>query len=494
MPLTFDNIPSGIRTPGQFLEFSNARAVQGSEQHIALIIAQRLAAGTVAALVPTLVPSGELAETYFGAGSHAAEMCRAFKRANGATPLWVIALNDAGGSVARTVTLTVTGPATAAGTIVLYIAGRRVTVAVASGAVQNTIATNINAAIQAHSDYGRMPVTSAVATNVVTLTFRNKGTVANGVDTRLNYQQGESLPAGVAVVIAQGVAGSGDPDITTATAVIGDVHYHTIASALPDSTNANALAAFLATKWGPTIQQDAQGFIGVLGNLSALQTIGDAFNSPHLTAFEIGGLLANSPTPSYIAAANVAAVDAREASNTINPGRPRQTLALTEVLPPAAGDRFSREERDTLLYSGIATHKVVAGAVQIERLITTYQTSPAALPDASYLDVERLRTLAQMRSEVRAMVAGKYPRHFLADDGTLYDSGMPVVTPSTITAELIALARSWEGRAMLENIEQFIADLLVERDATDKSRLNYRLAPDLTDGFRVGAGQIQFQP
>jgi DNA-binding GntR family transcriptional regulator len=78
---------------------------------------------------------------------------------------------------------------------------------------------------------------------VVTLTFRNKGTVANGVDVRLNYQQGESLPAGVGIVIAQGVAGSVDPDINTAIAVIGDVHYHTVATSLADINEAFASAA-----------------------------------------------------------------------------------------------------------------------------------------------------------------------------------------------------------------------------------------------------------
>lgn len=490
--VSFDAIPSDIRTPGQFIEVSNARAIGGAE-HRALIIAQILAAGSVDQATPTLVPSGDLAETYFGAGSQAAEMARAFKAANPSTELWAIGLDDAGGSAAHTRTLTVTGPATADGTVYLYIGGRRITLAVASGDAQNAIAAALNAAYQAHKDYARMPFTSAVDTNVVTLTARNKGTVAAGIDVRLNYQQGESLPAGVGIAIAAGVAGSGDPDITDALDVIGDVQYHTIISSLADETNVDALVAHLNAKWGPMEQKEGHAFVGASDDLSGLQTIGALYNSQFLTVCGFGGLSAGSPTPVYVAAAVAGAVDAFQ--TPIDPLRPRQTLPLPGVLPPAQGDRFSREERETLLRSGIATFTVDAGGnVLIERLITTYQESPAGVPDTSYLDVETLRTLAFLRWDVRTYIQGKYPRHKLADDGTLFDPGQAVVTPSTIKAELIARSDLWERRALIENRDQFIEDLLVQRNQSDPNRLDFRICPDLANGFRVGAGQIQFLP
>lgn len=490
--VSFNEIPSDVRTPGQFLEINNARAPSSPAQHVALVIGQRLAAGTVAEAVPTLVPNASAGETYFGIGSHIAEMLRVFKAVNPYTEVWAIAVDDDGGSTARQVTLSVTGPATAGGTIYLYIGGRRVTVSVASGDAATVIATAINTAIQGHTDYARMPFSSEVATNVVTLTARNAGTVANQVDVRLNYLQGESLPAGVGVAIAQSVAGAVDPSVTTATDVIGDVQYHTIATSLNDTTNVAALVTFLESRWDAMVEKDGQAFVGTQGNLSTLQTYGGNFNSFVLTAFETGGLAANSPTPPYLAAANVAAVDAHQTN--LDPARPRQTLELSQVLPPAAGDQFSREERDTLLRNGIATHRVVQGKVQIERLITTYQTSPAGAPDTSYMDITRPRTLAYLRYDLRTYLQNKYPRHKLADDGTLFDPGQAVVTPNTIKSEILSRARVWERAALIENLEQFKTDLIVERDATDKERINYVLAPDLVNGFRVGAGQIQFIP
>lgn len=491
--VSFESIPAGIRTPGQFVEISNARASSGGAQHVALLIGQILAAGTVSESVPTLVPSKELGETYFGAGSHLAEMCRAFKEANPSTELWAIGLNDADGATVHTRLLTVIGTASAAGTICLYIGGRRVALTVASGDGQEDIASALDAAIKAHKDYARMPFTSSVDTNVVTLTAKNKGSVANGIDVRVNYLQGESLPAGVSVVIASGVLGAGDPDITDALDVIGDVQYHTIASSLADQTNVTALTDFLLGKWGPLEQQAGQAFIAASGNLSALQSQGALYNTQFLTIWETGGLTAGSPTPTYVAAAAVAAIDAFH--TVLDPIRPRQTLRVPGVMPPAQGDRFSREERDTLLNSGIATHIVDAGGnVLIERLITTYRTSPAGVPDTSYLDVETMRGLDYLRTDWRNYIQGKYPRHKLANDGTLYAPGQAVVTPATIRAEAIARSSLWEQMALIENREQFIESLVVQRNATDPNRLDYVLVPDLANGFRVGAGQIQFLP
>lgn len=490
MALSFDQIPASVRTPDQFIEVSNALAVQSAQRHVALAIGQRLSTGSVAEAVPTLVPSPELGETYFGIGSHVAEMCRVFKKVAPTVELWVIAVDDAGGGVANTRTLTFTNTATAAGVIYLYIGGRRITVSIASGAVQNDIAAAVNTAIQAHLQYARMPFTSGVATNVVTLTARNKGTVTNEVDVRINYQQGESLPTAVALAIAVGTPGSTDPVISTALDVVGDVQYHTIFTSFSTQTPIDLLVTHQIAKWDAMTQQDGHAYFALDDTLSNLTTAGALYNSPYITQFEIGGVVKGSPTPNFIAAANIAAVGAFQ--TTLHPARPLQTLPLSEVLPPAAGDQFDRTERETLLNIGVATHKIVGREVQIERMITTYQTSPAGAEDISYLDSETLRTLAFLRWDTHTLLSLKYPRHMLADDGTLYDPGTAVVTPSTVKAELIARARIWERNALIENIEQFKTDLLVERDGTDNNRLNYRLVPDLMNGFRVGAGQIQF--
>lgn len=491
MSVSFNTIPIDIRTPGQYIEFDNSRAVQGTpaQPHIALIVGQQLATATVAEQTPTLVGSSDAGESYFGVGAQVSEMIRAYKKANPATELWAIGLDDAGAATAGTQTITVTGDATADGVLVLYIAGHRIEAVVTDGDALGDVAATLNAAILAYTDYARLPFTTAVALGVVTLTARNKGTVANGIDVRLNYLQGELTPAGITVAIAAGVAGATDPAMSDAITAMGDVQYHTIISALADATSLTALKAELLTRWGPMEQKEGHAFVGAIGTQSTLTTLGNTHNSQFLTIMSGGGAGGNSPTPTYDIAAIAGAVDSAEP----DPARPRQTLVMTGMLPPEPDHRFERTERNILLTDGISTNYVDGGGlVRIERIITTYQTNPLAVADPSYLDVTTLRTLYRLRYDVRTRIALKYPRHKLANDGTLFDPGQAVVTPSSIRAELISLFRSWESSGLVEGGVQFKEDLIVERSSSDVNRVDMRMSPDLMNQFRVFAGQIQF--
>ncbi|OHD24768.1 MAG: hypothetical protein A2Y38_07740 [Spirochaetes bacterium GWB1_59_5] len=166
---------------------------------------------------------------------------------------------------------------------------------------------------------------------------------------------------------------------------------------------------------------------------------------------------------------------------------------LTGLMPVAEGVRRTAEERGLLLYDGIATHTVDAGGlVRIEREITMYQQNAFGVEDVSYLDVNTPATLSYLRYSLRARITQKYPRHKLADDGTAFGPGQAIVTPNTIRAELVALFQDWERAGLVENIEQFKAELVVERDAADRNRINVLAPPDLVNQFRIFAAQIQF--
>jgi phage tail sheath gpL-like len=60
-------------------------------------------------------------------------MAKAIFAANKFTETWIGVFDDNGAGVAATGTITVTGPATAAGTISLYLGGTLISVPVASG-------------------------------------------------------------------------------------------------------------------------------------------------------------------------------------------------------------------------------------------------------------------------------------------------------------------------------------------------------------------------
>jgi phage tail sheath gpL-like len=253
-----------------------------------------------------------------------------------------------------------------------------------------------------------------------------------------------------------------------------------------DSTNLGKLETLMSGRWGPMVMKEGHAFVAAAGTHGALSTLGDSRNSPHLTIMAAG----KSPSPVYVWAAVAAAVDAYEP----DPARPRQTLPLPGLLPPALAERYTRDERNLHLFDGISTTVADAGGqVLIERLITTYKTNGLGVEDISYLNVETLRTLAYLRLSVRARIGLKFPRHKLANDGTRYGAGQAIVTPKDIATELIALFGEWEAAGLAEDIAQFKRDLVVQRNDADPDRLDAVIPPNTINQFRVFAAQIAFR-
>lgn len=487
--ITFGSVPTNLRVPFVSVEFDTSRAQQGAAllPYRVLLIGQKTASGSWTANTLQRVTTVDQVISGAGRGSMLHRMAAAYFANNRATETWIGVLSDNGSGVAATGTLTVTGPATAAGTLSLYLGGTLVSVAVASGDAQNTIAAAINAAINANTD---LPVTSTVATNVVTVAFRHKGEVGNDFDMRLNYQDGEKTPAGVAVAVVAMASGTTNPVLSTLITALGDNWYQILALPYKDATSLTAIETEMASRFGPLRMIDGMAITSAAGTQGTLGTLGDSRNSPHLCIAAQPGK--NPVTPPMEFAAAVAGVVALSAAD--DPGRPFQTLAVRAVKPPAEADRFTFTERNLELYDGVSTSTVAAGGVvQIERLVTTYQTSASGAPDTSYLDVTSMLTLLYLRYSFRALVQGKYPRHKLANDGTRFGAGQAVVTPKLVKAECVGWFRTMEERGLVENFDQFVNDLVVERNASDPNRIDILLPPDLINGLVVTAAQIQFR-
>lgn len=489
--ISFNTIPASFRTPGQHIEFDASRALSGlpAIENRVLLIGQKLAAGTAAALTIAPVGSASQAMALFGRGSQLARMAAAYFLADGFSEVHAIALDDAGGATKATGTLTLTGPATAAGTAALWIAGERIPVGVASGDTAAAIATSVVAAITARPD---LPVTAAVGgapnQHVVTLTARNGGTNGNDIDLRHSHAAGEALPAGVGLVIAAMAGGATDPVLGPVWPVLGDNHYRTIVLGQTDATTLASAVNELNDRAGSARMLESIGYGARRGTQGQLAAFGAALNSELVSVLGIG----SSPTCPCQAAAIYAA--ACGYYSAIDPARPLQTLELKGLIAPKVEVRFTRAQRELLLRDGISTFTVTqAGTCLIERAITTYQVDAFGLADASFLDLETPLTLFYLRASLRARIAQKFPRHKLANDGTRYAAGQAIVTPSTIRAELLALAREWEEAGLVENLDRYKADLIVERDASDPNRINALVPPDIVNQFRAFAAKVQFR-
>lgn len=441
---------------------------------------------TVAAATPVRVLKGQQHD-FFGVGSVAAKMLTAYFKANETTETWACCLADAASGTHATCAVTFTAQATDDGTVYFYIGGERITLALTSADAVATLAANLATAINAIPE---LPCYAYSAAGVCTLVAKNAGTLANGILVQSNFYLGEKNPDGLAYTIGgsgQFASGATDPTTSSVITAIGDVQYDYFIHPFTDATNLTALENELEARWGPMTQIEGLAFGAYRSTVAGLSTFGNTRNSP----FQVILGLVSEPTNPFEAAAILAGIAAYYLE--IDPARPLQRLKLVGMIAAHQEDQMNRAERDVVLTDGVATlYSMQDGTCWIERAVTTYQTSPAGIPDVSYLDVETLATLAYLRYAVRSRVLLRFPRHKLASDSTFVPPGQAVATPSSVRAEIVGLMYELQDSGIVESVDSWKAKVLVERNANDVNRLDMLLPADITNQFRVLAGSIPF--
>jgi hypothetical protein len=250
-------IPSTERIPGvyQRVQLQRQGGLAPLEQSI-LLIGYRLAASASDNDNTAIrITSRSQSQSLFGAGSMLDLMVReAFKSGRLALfdsvrggPPNVYAMPIAGpvaASVAATQTLTLSGTATAAGILVAYIGPETFTVQVLSGETAAEVAAKLEAAIDLRAP--EMMFTAGVASAVVTLTARHIGTVGNDL---VSYIDTRDTP-GITAVVAAGIAGTGDVDLTTPLSNSLSDDYNAIVVPQFDASTQALLAPHVVTAWG----------------------------------------------------------------------------------------------------------------------------------------------------------------------------------------------------------------------------------------------------
>lgn len=488
MAISFNQIPLNLNTPGAFVEFDASRAVRGLQAmpHDVLIIAQKTTGGSATVEVPHLVKSADEARALGGQHSQAYQMVKAYKEIDSLTPVWVIFQSDNGSGVPATGSFVISGTATEAGETPLYISGRRVSVAIPTGMTAAQWETAALAALALEAD---LPVAcTANAGTGVDVTAVNDGTQGNDIRIGVALQPGERVPAGLSFTLTQPASGATDVSYTNVITAMADDQYHTVVCGLNSSTALGAIVTEIESRWGPMRAIEGHAFAAGNDSQANLTTTGNGFNSANLTyvGYENSAL---APAP-WEVAARAAAYSALGAQT--DPVRAFTGLNL-QVAAAHRGSRFTRAQRDTLLTDGISTVMAASdGRMLIERLVTTYQTNSLAIPDKALRDLTVVRGLAFLRFTLRARITSKFNRFKLADDGNEVP-GQPMVTPSIIKTEILAWFKDLQALGVVENFEQFAAELIVERDISDPNRVNCILPPDIVNNFLIFAGQIAFK-
>lgn len=486
--VSFSYLPQNLRVPLFWVEFDNSQAGVNQDTQRALLIGISAVSNPVA---PVYIASVAQAISLFGQGSMLHRMVAAYRANDPFGELWALPVANPSGGAIATGSIVVTGPATAAGTLALYVAGQLVQVPVASGDSATVIAASIATALNAAAD---LPVSATSSTGTVTVTSDLKGVAQNGIDLRLNYLStlgGEALPAGVTVAITALSGGTGTADLSGVAAALGDVDYDFIISGFSDTSSLTTLATIMADnagRWGYASQLYGHVFAAAVDTSANLLTLGASRNNQHTTIW--GSYHLPTPTWEFAAAMTAAVIPSLKA----DPARPLQTLSVNGVLAPAPVDRFTKTVQQSLLTTGIALPSYARdGSVSVLRAVTTYQLNKFGQADQSYLDVETLFTLMAVTRRLRAAVTQKFPRSKLADDGTRLGFGQPVVTPSIIRGEMIAQYATMGQDGLTENTDAFAKGLIVIRNDQDPSRADVLFDPYLVSGLRIFAVLNQFR-
>ena len=483
MPISFNEIPNNTKVPLFYAEFDNSRASTALGAGLeALLIGQKLTAGTIGNAVPVEVNSVEQAKTFFGKGSMLARMAeKYFINNNGKNSVTCIAAAEPSGS-ALSVAVAFTGTTSAAGVVNLYAGGRRYQTAIPAGTNAAGSASAVTLTIGADTE---SVFTAAVSGHTLTLTHKQVGTANNSTAVELNYYDNDVFPTGVTATATR-TAGTGDVNLNSVINALPDKAFRLIACPFTNTSALTAMQTELADRFGIR-QLDGYAIHAKKDTLADLTTFGDTLNSQFTTIVGYDGGLEDE------AEWAAAVVGATMAPAQEDPARPFQTLQLKGLVAPQPVDLFSRVNRESLLTSGIATFFTSPnGDALIERLVTTFKRNQFGSPDNSYMDLNTLLTLALIRNEVKTMTESKYPRHKIGNDGQIYGLGQAIITPKTYKTELVALASSWVERAYIEDLDTFKTNLIVQRNTVDPNRLDVLMPPDLVNQLRIVGVKIQF--
>lgn len=453
------SIPASNRRPGAYNEFKFLPA-GGSLLTIPnrmVIVAEKSAAGTADAELPTQVFDENDADTKAGKGSFAALMARvAFAQiklsssppaTGGPCEVWICPTIAPAGGAAAVSTITTTGPATESGNLVLRIAGRVVTVGVTKDDVANTIAAAIEAQLDAMTT--TLPITAGVAGAVVTCTNLTKGVNGNDV-----VYETISKPAGVGVAFAQTVPGTGTAPIANPLAALYDKKYEAICLNNHVTGDAATILVDVASRWGYAQMNYGFVFLGERGSLGTAQTLEASYNDfrVHVISCE------NTPSlPGELAVAVGVAMCSRELPNANLDG---ERLAL---VPPTAQYAYIDSEVQSALNGGVTPLTPDGPFLKIERLVTTQITLNSALFEP-LRDTQYPRTAAYVAEQVQAGFLAGFRQEVLDDDPE--DDVLKRIRDMVIDRH-----RAMQKRKILRDVDSFIDDIRAEIADTPVGRV-----------------------
>ncbi|MEN5084259.1 phage tail sheath subtilisin-like domain-containing protein [Bosea sp. TWI1241] len=448
-----------------------------------IYIAQKFAGGAAAVSVPVLVASELEADRLFGAGSDLARMCRNGMLNRPSGEYWAAPMPDPTGAGAATgkIALAALPGGGIAGPCIVEIGGVQVVSAATRADTLDQIGTAFAAAISAA--LVEVEATYDDDDNEVLLTARHPGALGNDIDVYVPPQ--DNAIAAIATVTPM-TGGTGTPteaQWTTLLAGLGDEEFDTWGQPWADTVSLNAIKAEMDARWHDNQQIYGHMITAKKASVGALSGLGSARNNSHESIIGFYG----SPTGPQLWCSSAAAISSFHLtdSGAGEISRPLRTLALAGVKPPRNRiDRFTKSNKETLLYDGISTFDVTRdGTVQIDRIITTYSQSPAGAIDWTWLNINQIYQAMFVVRSIRNAVLNAHGRQGLASTDR-FDLEA-ITTPAEARATLIHEYVRLEAEGVVENSALFAQLVQVVRNGVEPDMLDVYLPFDVVNQLHV---------
>lgn len=313
--------------------------------------------------------------------------------------------------------------------------------------------------------------------------------VGNHIDVRTRKSTEDTLPGTLAIAVATGIAGTGNPDVQPLLDAIANEWFTDIGMAWDDAANLGVLANDLVERYKAMGKKDAHAYVGHRGTYGELGTKGALTNCQHITP--IGAK--NAYQAPWEWAASACGLATFHLTN--DPARQLRSLVLPGIDAPEPTDCFTETERDLLLRQGISTwNRLSDGSVVLERVVTAYKVSNLGVSDPAWLDIMVPKTLTRIRYDWSAYVSLMYPRHKLApDDSVAANNNDVVVTPRRMHGSWGARCKLYERQAWIIDVSRTLEQSRFEIDESDKNRLNGQQRINIIGNLMVLAAALEFE-
>lgn len=487
MAITFSQVPANAAASATPVELEAVNRGGGSPliQHKVLVLGQYNSGKSPTANVPQRILNVEDSWDRYGRGSLLAAMIERVLASRGGVEVYALPLADDVSGVAASGSFALTGTASASGTLALYVAGRRIEVAIASGDTATAAGDKVEAAINANLD---LPVTASNTTGTVTVTARWEGEAGNQIDLDDSRRDTDAVPAGLALTVNAMSSGATNPVLTTALGNLGDTWYTELVVPYLDATSIAAVEAAGVTRADAMVNRPFAGIYGYTDTVANLLTALDSRNSEWTSIVPVHG----SPTPAYEIAAAAAGVLAAVQQN--NPNRPVKNRVLPGV---SAGDSNDQtyDTRDSVVKAGGShTYNLPDGQVVIGDMVTTRTQTDAGAATSDFRFTIHIGRDQFMRNAAEQTF--KAPPF---DQGIVIgDSNPPgptyAIRPNAVKAVAIGLVDDWASRGLIADRDATVAGITAEINASNSGRIDLLIPAVVAEGLRIIATKIETAP